>query len=144
MLYVDLNDRRGNEGRFVSMMDSIGMTQTAKRGSHNGWTAPGTRNIVGLDVRTNMSVAVSNKNSQPGTTWDMYGVKASESLTTSAGSIGNRLSNRAGMGFAAGRESRQGPTPEMLRAYYRMVSILSGDLDSGILGPFANRSQNDM
>jgi hypothetical protein len=144
MLYVDLNDRRGNEGRFVAVMDSTGGTVPSKWGAHNGWHAPGTVNINGLDVRTNMSVAVSNKNSQPGTTWDMYGVKASESLTTTAGGIGSRLANRAGMGFAAGRESRQGPTPEMLRSYYRLVTILSGDLNSGILGPFVNRSQNDI
>ena len=32
----------------------------------------------------------------------------------------------------------------MLRAYYRVVAILSGDLNSGILGPFVNRSQNDI
>jgi hypothetical protein len=144
MLYVDLNDRRGNEGRFVSVMDSTCQTSSAKWGAHNGWHAPGTTNINNLDVRTNMSVAVSNQNSQPGTTWDMYGVKAAESLTTSAGALGNRLANRAGMGFAAGREAKSGPTPEMLRTYYRMVSVLSGDLNSGILGPFVNRSQNDI
>jgi hypothetical protein len=144
MLYVDLNDRRGDEGRFVGVMDSTCQTSFVKRGAHNGWTAPGTTNINGLDVRTNMSVAVSNQNSQPGTTWDMYGVKASESLTTQAGSLGNRLANRAGMGFAAGREARSGPTPEMLRTYYRMLAILSGDLNSGVLGPFGNRSQNDI
>jgi hypothetical protein len=144
MLYVDLNDRRGNEGRFVGVMDSVGGTAAAKWGAHNGWTAPGTTNINNLNVRTNMSVAVSNQNSQPGTTWDMYGVKASESLTTSAGGIGNRLASRAGMGFAAGREARLGPTPDMLRTYYRMLAILSGDLNSGVLGPFVNRSQNDI
>ena len=144
MLYIDLNDRRGNEGRFVSTMDSIGATAAAKRGSHNGWTAPGTTLIGGLDVRTNLTVAVSNKNSQPGSTWDMYGVKASESLTTSAGAPGSRLANRASMGFAAGKESRAGPTPDMLRAYYRVVAVLTGDLSSGVLGPFTNRSQNDI
>jgi hypothetical protein len=48
------------------------------------------------------------------------------------------------MGFAAGRESKAGPTPEMLRAYYRFVTILSGDLNSGVLGPFVNRSQDDI
>jgi hypothetical protein len=32
----------------------------------------------------------------------------------------------------------------MLRAYYRMLAILSGDLKSGVLGPFFNRSQNDI
>jgi hypothetical protein len=144
MLYVDLNDRRGNEGRFVGVMDSVGGTAAAKWGAHNGWHAPGTTNISFLNVTTNMSVAVSNQNSQPGTTWDMYGVKASESLTTQAGSLGNRLANRAGMGFAAGREAKSGPTPDMLRAYYRMLAILTGDLDSGVLGPFGNRSQNDI
>jgi hypothetical protein len=144
LLYVDWNDRRGNEGRFVSVMDSIAGTAAAKWGAHNGWHAPGNVTIDGLDVRTNMSVAVSNKNSQPGTTWDMYGVKASESLTSSAGQLGSRLANRASMGFAAGRESKQGPTPEMLRTYYRLMAILTGDINSGILGPFSNRSQNDL
>jgi hypothetical protein len=144
MLYIDLNDRRGNEGRFVSVMDSLYGTAAAKWGAHNGWHAAGTTNINGLDVRTDPSVVVANKNSQPGTTWDMYGVKASESLTSSAGQLGSRLANRASMGFAAGRESKQGPTPEMLRAYYRVVTILTGDLNSGVLGPFVNRSQNDI
>jgi len=144
MLYIDLNDRRGNEGRFVSTMDSIGATAVDKRGSHNGWSAPGSTVIGGLDVRTNLSVAVSNKNAQPGSTWDMYGVKASESLTTSAGAPGSRLANRANMGFAAGKESKAGPTPDMLRAYYRVVAVLTGDLNSGVLGPFVNRSQNDI
>jgi hypothetical protein len=74
----------------------------------------------------------------------MYGVKASESLTTSAGAPGSRLANRSSMGFAANKYSVAGPTPEMLRAYYRMVAILSGDLNSGVLGPFVNRSQNDI
>jgi hypothetical protein len=144
MLYIDLDDRRGDEGRFVGVMDSVGATAAVKRGAHNGWTAPGTTAITNLDVRTNMSVAVSNQNSQPGTTWDMYGVKAAESLTTGAGGIGSRLANRMNMGFATGRDSKQGPTSEMLRTYYRVVTILSGDLISGVLGPFVNRSQNDI
>jgi hypothetical protein len=147
MLYIDLNDRRGNEGRFVSVMDSLGATKLAKRGAHNGWTAPGTSQITSVDIRqdpTTFSWAVSNQNSQPGSTWDMYGVKASESLTTSAGAPGSRLANQANMGFAAGKTSKSGPEPEMLRTYYKMVSLLSGDLNSGILGPFVNRSQNDI
>jgi hypothetical protein len=143
MLVIDLNDRRGNEGRFVAVMDSIGGTSSAKWGGHNGWHAPGTTNITNLDVRVDPSVAVL-LNEQAGSTWDLYQVKASESLTTSAGAPGARLANRAGMGFAAGREAKSGPTPEMLREYYRIVAIISGDLNSGILGPFVNRSQNDI
>jgi hypothetical protein len=74
----------------------------------------------------------------------MYQVKASESLTTSAGGIGSRLANRANMGFAAGRESKQAPTPTMLRMYYRVLTVLTGDLNSGVLGPYLNRSQDDI
>jgi len=140
MLYIDLNDRRGNEGRFVATMDSIGATAAAKWGAHNGWHAAGTDDIT----VPNQATMFVYKNAQPGTTWDMYQVKASESLTTSAGAPGSRLANRANMGFAAGQESKAGPTPEMLRAYYRVVAILSGDLNSGILGPFVNRSQDDI
>jgi hypothetical protein len=146
MLYIDLNDRRGNEGRFVGAMDSVAATAAVKRGAHNGWSAPGDVDITtagGWHANTSPGV-VANRNSQPGTTWDMYGVKASESLTTSAGAPGSRLANRSGMGFAAGKESKAGPTPEMLRAYYRIVAVLSGDLNSGVLGPFVNRSQNDI
>jgi hypothetical protein len=145
MLYVDNNDRRGNEGRFVATMDSIAATASTKYGAHNGWHAAGTFDITAYDARTNAGGAtVNRKNSQPGTTWDLYGVKASESLTTSAGALGSRLANRASMGFAAGKESRAGPTPEVLRTYYRVVALLSGDLTSGVLGPFVNRSQNDI
>jgi hypothetical protein len=126
-------------------MDSVGATATAKYGAHNGWHAAGTFDITTFNATSNPGGAsVANKNQQPGTTWDMYGVKASESLTTSAGALGSRLSNRAGMGFAAGKFSQQGPTPEMLRAYYRVIALLSGDLTSGVLGPFVNRSQNDL
>jgi hypothetical protein len=32
----------------------------------------------------------------------------------------------------------------MLRAYYRTLFLLTGDLNSGILGPYVNRSQNDL
>jgi hypothetical protein len=148
MLYIDLNDRRGNEGRFVATMDSVAATATAKHGAHNGWYAAGTTDITsagGFDARTDgTGTVVANKNSQPGTTWDMYQVKASESLTTSAGAPGSRLANRSSMGFATGKEARSGPTPEMLRAYYVVVAVLSGDLNSGVLGPFVNRSQNDI
>ena len=36
LLYIDLNDRRGNEGRFVAVQDSIAGTAAAKWGAHNG------------------------------------------------------------------------------------------------------------
>jgi hypothetical protein len=41
------------------------------------------------------------------------------------------------------KSSRQGPTVEMLDAYYPWMLLLSGDLEQGILGPYAQHSQND-
>jgi hypothetical protein len=142
MLYVDNNDRRGNERQWVSMMDSIGGTSVSRWGAHNGWHAAGTDDIT--DPAQFAAWAVHGKNSQPGTIWDMYGVKASESLTTAAGALGSRLSLRTPGTLIDGKWARQGPTPQMLRTYYRVVSLLSGDLTSGILGPIINRSQDDV
>ena len=44
MLVVDYNDRRGDEKVWVSVADSIGATQIAKYGAHNGWHATGAYN----------------------------------------------------------------------------------------------------
>lgn len=150
-LVVDYNDRRGNERVWISTADSIGANAQSKWGAHNGWHVfPGyvasdlTQDYTNEDVGADPTIAVWSHGGQPGTTYDMYQVKASESLTTSAGALGSRLANRAGMAIAAGKESKQGPTPEMLRTYYRLLFILSGDLNSGILGPFVNRSQDDI
>ena len=65
---------------------------------------------------------------QAGTSWDMFQVKASESITNRAGGIGSRLAFRGAIQPAlAARSSRQGPTPEMMEAYYKLVLFLSGD-----------------
>jgi hypothetical protein len=61
-----------------------------------------------------------------------------------AGSLGSRLSNRAGMGFAAGKYAQLGPTPEMLRAYYRLVYVTTGAGETGVFGPFNDRSQDEV
>jgi len=146
MLLVDGNDRRGNERVWVSVMDSIGGTIATDRGNHNGWGGvPDSLDYTGMSVSDPRLAPyiVSNKNKNAGTAWDMYGVKAAESYTTSSAGLGNRLANQA-IGFAAGKDARMGPTPEMLRAYYRLIVYLSGDLNTGILGPFSNRSQNDI
>jgi len=152
MLVVDWSDRRGGERVWVSVADTIGATAPTKYGAHNGWhctgafssPADGSQNYTGDIVGGDPTIAVWSHGGNPGTTWDFYQVKASESLSTQAGALGSRLANRAGMGLAAGKSSRQGPTPEMLRTYYKLLVILSGDMNSGLLGPFVNRSQNDV
>jgi len=140
-LYVDWNDRRGNERAFVSLMDSLSGTSPYKYGAHNGWHAPA---LPGGTLDDLAVYPVQGRNQQPGSMWDMYGVRAAESGAAGAASLGSRLANRSGMGFAAGRYARTGPTPEMLRKYYRMLTILTGDLNSGLTGPFLDKSQDDI
>ncbi|HEY2954405.1 MAG TPA: FlgD immunoglobulin-like domain containing protein [Candidatus Eisenbacteria bacterium] len=139
MLFVDWNDRRGNERVWVSVADSIGATAVTKRGSHNGWTAPS----VPKDVDINDPKWHVDKNAQPGTTWDMYGVKACESLNSSSGSIGARHAYRGAGTLLTDKVAKNAPTDEMLEAYYRVIMIMSGDLNSTIIGPFDDRSQDD-
>ena len=152
LLVVDYNDRRGNEKVWVGMADSNGLTQAAKYGAHNGWHATaayvapdGSHDFTGqTDCGTNPNIAVWKHGGQPGTLWDLYNVKAAESATTGANQIGSRLANRADMGLMTGKQSMQGPTAEMLRAYYDMVFIMSGDLNSAFFGAIANRGQDDI
>ena len=48
------------------------------------------------DLHRAARLIVAEHGGQPGTIWDLYQVKASESLTTTAGSIGSRLAFRGG------------------------------------------------
>jgi hypothetical protein len=137
MLYVDWNDRNGTELVWVSVADSIGATTAAKRGAHNGWTGPGK-----IDI--NDPAYFVNKNAQPGTTWDMYGIKAIESLNSQSGALGSRLAYRGLGTFLTNHWAKNAPTPEMLEAYYRILMILTGGLNTDALfGPFDDRSGDD-
>lgn len=137
MLFVDNNDRRGNERVWVSIADSIGATQSNKYGAHNGWHA------VGKEDLDDPAGFVRNKNEQPGTTWDMYGVKASESLTAKTHGIGVDFSNHSPQGLINGQWSFCGPSIDMLEAFYSVIMILTGDLNSGNIGPFSNYGSDD-
>jgi len=147
LLVLDYNDRRGNERVWVSVADSIGATQQAGWGAHNGWHAIGGGDVNNpADNRTpdGRHAFIAEHGGQPGyrSRWDMYQVRASESLTTQAGSLGSKLGNSNPGNILDGYRSKQGATPDQLN-YYKMLFIMSGDLNSGILGPFPNRSQND-
>jgi hypothetical protein len=161
MLVVDNNDRRGNERVWKAAADTIGSVPARYWGAHDGYHA------VGADAYDvgggNLSIndPENNRNGKTGapgwvsehigqagsgTSWDMYQCKASESLTTGAGSMGSRLANSACAGascLVANRRSFQGPTPAMLDRFYNLILWLSGDLNSGVMGPFSDKSQND-
>jgi hypothetical protein len=159
LLVVDGNDRRGNERVWVSVADTIGATPIRYWGAHNGWHAVGDVGSAALDDpafnrrgKDNGIGYVVEHLGQPGSggSWDMYQVKASESLTTGAGSLGSRIGNTTPRPVindnpitGPTKVNRSGPTPGMLNQFYTMMLYLSGDLNSGVLGPYNNRSQND-
>ena len=139
MLVVDNADRRGDERIWKAVADTIGLTQGARIGSADGYGGV----PPGADPN-DPTYFIPDRNAQPGSLWDLYGVKAAESLTAPANTIGARL------GFVpvlpnllAGKTTRNSPTLEMLEAYYRLLVVLTGDLNSGILGPFTDRSADD-
>ncbi len=138
VLFVDNNDRRGNERVFIGLADSLGMNSAAKRGGSNGWSAAGDADV------NDPTYFVRRHVGQAGTTFDKYDIKASESLTTNTGSIGSRVafSNPTNTQID-GQKSLQGPSPTMLTTFYKVLVTLTGDLNSSIWGPFNNKSSND-
>jgi len=141
MLYIDWCDRRGDERVWVGIADSIGATLPPRWGAHNGWRARGDQDIRGA-IATDPTIAVYTHGGQPGTTWDMFGVKASESATTSS-SLGSRSATPAS-GFMTGKDTRTGPSGDMLRNYYRVLFALTGDLSAGNIGPYVDKGDNDI
>ena len=144
MLYIDNNDRRGDERIWVSVMDSIGGTRANKWGAHNGWHATGAG--FGLYKETNPNIAqafVSGKNQQPGTAWDMYGVKASESQATGGAHIGNRYATQP-TGLMTGKGAAVGPKKDWLRTYYQYIAWLTGDGNTNNVGPVPNVGEDDI
>jgi len=72
----------------------------------------------------------------------MYGVKASESSTMS-GSLASRTTTDP-TGYQTGKKALNGPSGLMLRQYYRSLLILTGDLNAGNIGPYADKGDNDV
>jgi hypothetical protein len=150
MLFIDWEDRRGDELFWVGFADSIGATVGSRNGSghpqgrfgaHNGWSARGDQDNSVL-IGTDPTIAVYAHGGQPGTIWDMYGVKASESSTTGS-SFGSR-SAAAPTGLMAGKQDRRGPTGDMLRQFYRILFAVTGDLNQGNIGPYVDKGDNDV
>jgi transposase len=144
MLVIDQGDRRGDERVWVGVADTLGATRAEKWGGHNGVHAPGYGDV------NDPANFVRRHIGQPGTTWDLYGIKAGESLNSGSGSLGSR-GGPSGLSFnnpanpqINGKTSRIGPSLEMLEAYYKILYVLSGDLNSSLWGPFSNKSQNDV
>ena len=92
----------------------INATAASKFGAHNGWHASG-QQVFDADV-DNPAGFVRNKNSQAGTSWDKYDVKAGEAGADGSGSIGARSSTVA-TALEVGKDARNAPTATMLDQY---------------------------
>src|SRR5262249_10247331 len=92
LLGVDADDPRGHAGGWGSVADTMGMTECAKHGAHNGWHASG-----GQDVN-DPAARVAVHGGSPGTNWDLYQVKAAEYRPSgyASGALGSRLAYRGG------------------------------------------------
>jgi len=152
LLVVDNADGGGDERVWSSIADSIQATYPNRFGAGNGWHA-----VSGQDLN-DPATFVSAHLGQPGTSWDLYQVRGgnvptgfppaewpvlSGPASPAAGTIGSRLVNQ-GIGPIGEKRSRQGPTPDMLGMYYRMLFMMTGDASDGILGPYWNRGQDDV
>jgi hypothetical protein len=143
MLYVDGADRRGEERVFTGLVDSsCSFWGPRSANAPAGWSTRHTRlDYWGMQVGADPAIAVWKHESSGSPFFDTYAIKGAES--SPAGSLGSRLANTANMGLLDGKQSKQGPTPMMLRTYYDAIYYLSGDLPDSVLGPLANRSQDD-
>jgi hypothetical protein len=143
MLVVDLGDRRGDEIIWVSMADSIGLTQAPKRGAHNGWRARPDQNIF-ANVGNDDTIARRDNGGQAGSLFDLYSVIAGES-NFPAGRIGSRgAAKNTGTGsFTPNRWSVAGPTETMLNNY-KTLMFLGADCSGTTIGPLANQTDNDI
>ena len=145
MLYVDWNDRLGDERVWVGIADSIGATSAGRYGAHNGWHARGDQDPT-QSLQTVIGTAddwgVYAHGGQPGTLWDMFGLRGIEAGTL-VSSLGSRLATPAA-GLMAGKDTKTGPTGDMLRHFYRVLFTLTGDLSGVLLGPYPNRGDDDI
>jgi len=149
MLVDDVHDRTFDEFFFVSVADSIGLTNSNKRGAHNGWRARGDQGaILNADngsIGSDDSIARRDNGGQPGTVWDLWNTTAGESQTTGAAWLSNRLAAQPAVGeLTENKGSRTGPTGDMLRTFYRSMVFLTGSITTSFFGRIPNRTDDDM
>ena len=140
MLVVDYHDRSGDEFLWVSAADSIGLTSAAKRGAHNGWMAAGGTNTPGTFDQATFR---ADNGGQPGSTWDLWNTRGSETID-GAGWLSSRLAAAPQAGsLLEGKQSRLGPTPAMLRQFYRSLFIMTGNLSFNFVA-ISGRTDDDI
>jgi hypothetical protein len=143
MLVLDLGDGRGDELTWVSMADSIGLTDWNKRGSASGWRAGYFQNALG-NIGGDDTIARRDNGGQQGSMWDFYETIAGES-NVSSGHPGSRgaAKNDQGSSLTVDRWSTMGPSGEMARNYREMY-LLACDLGQKLIGPVIDQTDADV
>ena len=143
MLVLDLVDGRGDEIAWVSMADSIGLTDASKRGAHNGWRARPDQDIT-VNIGGDDTIARRDNGGQAGSMWDLFETIAGES-NVSSGHPGSRGAekNAQGSSLTVGRWSTMGPTGEMARLYREMF-MLAADIGPDLIGPITDQTDADV
>lgn len=149
MLVDDVHDRTFDEFFFVSVADSIGLTNANKRGAHNGWRARGDQGVIlntdDGSIGSDDSIARRDNGGQPGSYWDLWNTTAGESQTTGAAWLSNRSAFQPLAGeLITGKGARTGPTGDMLRNWYRTMVFLTGSITTSFFGRIPNRTDDDM
>ncbi|TMQ71784.1 MAG: hypothetical protein E6K80_04550 [Candidatus Eisenbacteria bacterium] len=151
MIVDDVNDRNFDEFFWVSVADSIGLTNTNKRGAHNGWKARGDQGVIlnadagNIGQDDGLGMAVRPNLGQAGSMWDLWNTTAGESQTTGAAWMSNRGAAQPAVGeLDEGKGTRTGPTGDMLRSFYRTMVLLTGNITTSFFGRIPNRTDDDM
>jgi hypothetical protein len=136
MLVNNYGYRRGDGVIWDNMARAIGLTRTAKWGAGHGYYSSPTGDLPGTtaDVPGLGGAVVAANLGHEGSLYDVYDVVAGES-NVPAGRLGNRI--------AASNPRPTGPSPRMLRHYYRNLIILGADLGASTWGPFADQTDDD-
>ena len=144
MLVLDAADGRGDELMWVSMADSIGLTDPSKRGAHNGWRARPDQSILG-EIGNDDTIARRDNGGQAGSMYDLFETIAGES-NVSAGHPGSRgaAKNNQGSSLTIGKWSTMGPSGAMARNYRQMYWLASDIGNAGFLGPFVDQTDADV
>jgi len=151
LLVVDSQDANtGDEGPWVGVADTIGATKQEKWGAHNGWHAKGGGLNINIPANnlTNDGVTsgfIARHGGHPGTTWDMFQIKAAESGAPAI-SFAQRYSYDDGVGVNPqlyNREAYCGPSDKQLQFFYKSILWLTGGLSGNLLGPYQERTSKD-
>jgi hypothetical protein len=131
--------------------DTIGASSRFKWGAEVGWHAVG--NGADINLAANNRTRGTGIGSEvvgfpaehagnPGTTWDGYQITAAED-TGPAGSFGARYAQQPADAQLSGKQQQGAPTLEQLKAFYKIVLFLTGNLNAFTMGPSGARGSDD-